>query len=64
MDIALLEVVVVDLDRARKGVGLGVYLPRSLPLTAPKVAEIRVDATNVDLQVAILIEAKSCPSSS
>jgi len=63
VDIALLEVVVVDLDRARESVGLGVYQPRGLPLTAPKVTEIRVNATNVDLQVAILIEAKGCPSS-
>ncbi len=64
MDISLLEVVVVDLDRARESVSLSVYLPGGLPLTAPKVAEVRVDATNVDLQVAILVEAQSCPGSS
>lgn len=42
--IALLKVVIVDFDRARKGVVLGVDNPGSLPFTAPVRSKVQVDA--------------------
>ena len=59
LDVACLEVVVVDLDFSGEGVRLGVDEPRGLPLTAPESAEVRVDAADVDLQVAVLVEAEA-----
>jgi hypothetical protein len=59
LDVTCLEVVVVDLDFAGEGVGLGVYEPRGLPLTAPESGEVRVDAADVDLQVTVLVEAEA-----
>lgn len=59
VDVALLKVMVVDLDGARQSVCLRVHQPRGLPLAAPEVLEVGVDAADVNLQVAILIEAEA-----
>lgn len=59
VNVSLLEVVVVDLDGARKCVGLGVYKPGGLPLTSPESLEVGVDAADVNLQVAVLVEAET-----
>lgn len=59
MDVASLKVVVVDLDGARKRVVLRVHEPRGLPLATPEVGEVGVDAADVDLQVAVLVEAQA-----
>ena len=59
VDVASLKVVVVDLDGARKRVVLRVHEPRGLPLATPEVGEVGVDAADVDLQVAVLVEAQA-----
>ena len=52
---------VVDFDSTGEGAGLRVDEPACLPLAAPERVEIRVDAADVDLQVAILVEAQAGP---
>lgn len=64
VDVTLFEIVVVDLDGARETISLRVDHPGGLPLTAPEVAEVSVDAADIDLQVAILVEAKGSASCS
>ena len=64
MDIARLEVVVVDFDGTREGAGLRVNEPACLPLSAPERVEVSVDAADVDLQIAVLVEAKARPGRS
>lgn len=64
LNVTGLEVVVVDLDGAGEGVGLGVDEPGGLPLARPEVVEASVDAADVDLQVAVLVEAEAGTRSS
>ena len=64
VDVAVLEVVVVHLDAAGEGVGLRVDQPAGLPLSAPEGLEARVDAADVDLEVAVLVEAEAGPGRS
>lgn len=59
VDVSILKVMVVDLDGTTQGVGLGVDEPAGLPLTSPEVVEVEVDAADVDLQVALLVEAEA-----
>ena len=59
VDVAVLEVVVVHLDAAGEGVGLRVNEPAGLPLSAPEGLEAGVDAADVDLEVAVLVEAEA-----
>ena len=59
VDVAVLEVVVVHLDAAGEGVGLRVDEPAGLPLSAPESLEAGVDAADVDLEVAVLVEAEA-----
>jgi len=59
MDIAVLEVVVVNIDRAGESIGLGVNGPGSLPFSTPESVEVGVDAADIDLEVAILVETKA-----
>lgn len=59
VNVAVLEVVIVDLDRSGKLTALRVDEPGGLPLAAPERVEVRVDAANVDLQVAVLVEAQT-----
>jgi len=59
VNIAILEVVVVDLDGAGEGASLRVDEPAGLPLAAPERREVRVDAADVDLQVSVLVEAQA-----
>ena len=60
VDVAVLEVVVVHLDAAGEGVGLRVDKPAGLPLSTPKGLKAGVDAADVDLEVAVLVEAEAC----
>ena len=55
---------VVDFNSAGECARLRVDEPACLPLAAPKGVKIGVDAADVDLQVAILVEAqaRSCRS--
>jgi len=57
VNVARLEVMVVDLDSAGHGAGLRVNEPGRLPFAAPEGLEVHVDAADIDLQVAILVEA-------
>lgn len=57
VDISILKVVIVNLDRTRERVGLCVNHPGSLPFTAPEGIEVGIDATNVNLEVTILVKA-------
>ena len=59
VNVAVLEVVIVDLDRSGKLTALRVDEPGGLPFAAPERVEVRVDAANVDLQVAVLVEAQT-----
>ena len=59
VDVAVLEVVVVHLDAAGEGVGLRVNEPAGLPLSSPEGLEAGVDAADVDLEVAVLVEAEA-----
>ena len=59
VDVAVLEVVIVHLDAAGEGVGLRVNEPAGLPLSAPEGLEAGVDAADVDLEVAVLVEAEA-----
>ena len=60
VDVAVLEVVIVHLDAAGEGVGLRVDKPAGLPLSTPEGLETSVDAADVDLEVAVLVEAEAC----
>ena len=59
VDVAVLEVVIVHLDAAGEGVGLRVNEPAGLPLSTPEGLEAGVDAADVDLEVAVLVEAEA-----
>ena len=55
---------VVDFHGAVELIVLRVDDPLGLPFASPACFELEVYARNVDLQVAILIEAEACPCGS
>lgn len=63
LDIAVLKEVVVHTDGPSYCLSLNINDPLRLPLTAPAVAQIQIDAADVDLQVADLVEAQTGTSS-
>ena len=52
---------VIDFDGSGEGTGLRINEPACLPLSAPERVEVSVDAADVDLQVAVLVEAQASP---
>jgi len=60
VDIAGLEVMVINLDNTGERARLRVNFPRCLPLAAPECLEVRIDAADVDLQISVLVKAQAC----
>ena len=58
LDVASLPVVIIDLDDAVQLLVLDVDGPLGLPLARPEVVQLQVDARDVHLQVARLVEAQ------
>ena len=53
LDISHLEVVVVHFDGAAQHLRLRVHRPLGLPLAAPVGVEVKIDAADVNLEVAV-----------
>ena len=51
---------IVDLDDSAHRLALDVDEPLRLPLAAPELIKIHVDARDVNLKVSILVEAHAC----
>jgi hypothetical protein len=49
----------VDFDVSAYGRVLGVHKPLRLPFSAPVGSKVQVNARNVDLQLALLVEAQT-----
>lgn len=59
LDVSCLEVMVVDFDAATDRGVLGVNEPLRLPFATPEGWEVQVNARDVNLQLACLVEAET-----
>ena len=59
LDVSCLEVMVVDFDAATNRGVLGVNEPLRLPFATPEGWEVQVNARDVNLQLACLVEAET-----